>query len=95
MTEHQGIFFADGPAGRRARLRRGPDVWEVITTLEANDGSVRVAAEVLDIPESDIRDALAYYGDHPAEIDEWIRMNDEEALRVKAAWHRQRAIARE
>lgn len=95
MEEHPGIVFVDGPAGRRTALRRGPDVWEVVSTLEANDGSVRAAAEVLAIPEHQVRIALSYYADHREEIDEWIRANQEESASAESAWRRQQALARE
>jgi hypothetical protein len=39
MHEHPLIAFKDGPAGRRARLVGGPDVWEVIGAVH----SVRAA----------------------------------------------------
>ena len=34
MANLPEIGFVDGVAGRRARLRNGPDVWEVIAVLE-------------------------------------------------------------
>jgi predicted transcriptional regulator len=95
MEAHPGIVFRSGPAGRRAGLRRGPDVWEVIATLKVNDGSVSASAAMLTLPESEIRVALAYYGDYADEIDEWIRANEEEAFRAEAAWRRQRALTRD
>ncbi len=96
MDEHPGIVFVDGAAGRRAALAasRGLDVWQVISTLHANDGDVRRTAEVLAIPESEVRLALAYYADNRAEIDEWLRANDEEAERLEAAARRQHEAAR-
>lgn len=94
MEEHPGIVFVDGPAGRRAALRRGPDVWEVVTTLKVNDGSVPEAADVLAIPEHQVRLALDYYADHAEEIDDWIRLNEEESARGEAAWRRRQALAR-
>lgn len=94
MEGHPGITFRDGPAGRRPGLRRGPDVWEVVSTLRVNDGSIATTAEVLNLPEREVRIAIAYFGDHSEEIDEWIRANEEEARQAEAAWRRQRAIAR-
>ncbi len=35
MDEHPGIVFRDGPAGRRASVIGGPDVWEVVTALRS------------------------------------------------------------
>lgn len=95
MDEHPGIVFVAGPAGRRPALRRGPDVWEVITTLRANGDSVRATAEALVLPESQVRIALAYYAEHPDEIDEWIRANEAESAQAEAAWRRQQALARD
>ncbi len=44
MDEHPLIRFADGPAGRRARLTgTGKDVWEIILVVRDNGGD---AAEV-------------------------------------------------
>jgi hypothetical protein len=44
--DHPGIVFRDGPAGRRAGLVGGPDVWEVIGALRSvpESGEARVAA---------------------------------------------------
>lgn len=95
MEEHPGIIFVEGPAGRRPALRRGPDIWEVVTTLSANSGSVRATADVLAVPEAQVRIALGYYADHTDEIDDWIRANEEASARAEAAWRRQQALARE
>ena len=94
MDEHPGIVFVEGPAGRRPAVRRGPDVWEVIATLHDNAGDVAETAKVLDITEGDVRLALAYYADHRAEIDDWIRANDEEGKRIASAIKRQAEASR-
>ncbi|TMG64532.1 MAG: ribbon-helix-helix protein, CopG family [Chloroflexi bacterium] len=96
MDEHPGVVFVDGPAGRRPALasRRGLDIWEVITTLHANDGNTADAAEVLSLPESEVRVALAYYADHRSEIDDWIRANEELFEQAEAAQRRQQDAAR-
>jgi hypothetical protein len=96
MDEHPGIVFVEGPAGRRPALAayRGLDIWEVINTLHANDGSVADSADLLSIPETEVRRALGYYAEHRAEIDEWIRANDEEYDRIVAAGRRQQEAAR-
>src|SRR5271156_7008595 len=50
MDEHPLIRFADGPAGRRARLTgTGKDVWEVIATVRDNDGDAAEAARYLEV----------------------------------------------
>jgi len=49
VDEHPLVRFADGPAGRRARLLgAGGDVWEVIATVRDNDGNIAAAADYLE-----------------------------------------------
>ena len=85
--EHPLIRFADGPAGRRARLQgTGLDVWEAILVVRNNDGNERVAAEYLRIPLGLVQAAVAYYGAYQAEIDEWIKLNARESDAAHAAW---------
>lgn len=78
MDAHPGVLFRDGPAGRRAVLVGGPDVWEVVRAirdaraaeadlsgealLDLVAGNTGVARRLLDV-------AVAYYGDYPAEVD--------------------------
>ena len=53
MDEHPLIRFAEGPAGRRARLMgTGKDVWEVIATVRDNGGDIAEAARYLEVPAS-------------------------------------------
>jgi hypothetical protein len=96
MDEHPGIVFVEGPAGRRPSLARyrGLDVWQVISTLHANEGNIADTADVLNVPESEVRMALAYYADHRGEIDDWIRANDEVFDQGAAAAKRQQQAAR-
>lgn len=35
MEEYPAIVFRDGPAGRRATVAGGPDVWEVVAAVHA------------------------------------------------------------
>jgi hypothetical protein len=77
MHEHPLITFKDGPAGRRARLVGGPDVWEVI-------GAVR------SVRESD--PALAYWGDYPEEVDAFTDRTRAEAAQARAGWERQQEL---
>lgn len=87
MDECPGIFFADGPAGRRARLfGTGADVWEVIATVKDNDGDEKAASDYLDLPVSMVRSAVAYYAAFPDEIDALIERNRAENERAQAAW---------
>jgi uncharacterized protein (DUF433 family) len=85
--EHPLIRFADGPAGRRARLQgTGLDVWEVISVVRDNDGNERATAEYLHIQLGLVQAAVAYYGAYRDEIDEWIELNALESDAAHAAW---------
>ncbi len=85
--EHPLIRFADGPAGRRARLQgSGLDVWEAIAAVRDNDGDERATADYLELPLGLIQAAVAYYGAYPREIDEWIELNARESDAARAAW---------
>lgn len=96
LDAHPGIAFVDGAAGRRPALasRRGLDVWEIVTTLQANNGSVADAAALLDLPEAEVRVALSYYAANRQEIDEWIAANDTLATELEAAWRKEQSALR-
>ncbi|MBW8060075.1 MAG: hypothetical protein FVQ78_07005 [Solirubrobacterales bacterium] len=95
MDEHPGIVFRGGPAGRRAALAGGPDVWEVLATLKSGeakgDRAIAATAELLNLTELQVRTATRYYGAYTEEIDEPIRRNVEEADAAEAAWRREQA----
>lgn len=78
MDEHPGVVFRSGPAGRRAGLVAGPDIWEVVAVHRSFDDVDRTA-DWLDQPASAVRTALDYYNSHPMEIDSWILRNEEAA----------------
>jgi uncharacterized protein (DUF433 family) len=87
MDEHPLIRFAEGPAGRRARLMgTGKDVWEVVATVRDNGGDVAEAARYLEIPLGLVQAAVTYYGAYTDEIDQWIEANAQEAAEAYAAW---------
>ncbi len=87
MDEHPLIRFAEGPAGRRARLMgTGKDVWEVIVTVRDNGGDIAEAARYLEIPLGLVQAAVTYYGAYTDEIDQWIEVNAQEAAEAHAAW---------
>ena len=96
LDTHPGIAFSDGPTGRRAVLasRRGLDIWEVVTTLQANDGSIVDTAAVLSLPESEVRVAVGYYAANRQEIDDRIASNDAAADEHEAAWRKEQSTLR-
>lgn len=95
MEDHPGIVFRDGPAGRRAALAVGPDVWEVISTLQdtglKGEEAIVATAEWGSLAVAQVRAAVRYYAEFRDEIDERISGNREEADRQQVAWERAQA----
>jgi hypothetical protein len=95
MEDHPGIVFRDGPAGRRAALAAGPDVWEVIETLQgtglSGEKAIAATAEWGNLPPLQVRAAVRYYADYRDEVEERILLNRQEAERRRAAWERAQA----
>ncbi|MFN2469447.1 MAG: ribbon-helix-helix protein, CopG family [Gaiellaceae bacterium] len=95
MDRHPGILFRPGPAGRRAALVAGPDVWTVIAVMRdlaaPPDQAVQAAAEYLELPAGHVQSAVRYYAEHRDEINDFIRRNEEEAERARKAWLREQA----
>ncbi len=85
MEDHPGIIFRDGPAGRRAALAAGPDVWEVIETLRgtglSGEQAIAATAEWGALTLAQVRVAVGYYAEFRAELDDWIAFNRSEAER--------------
>lgn len=98
---HPDVTFKDGPAGRRAALLRGPDVWEVIGGVHANraespDASAEEMLDLLEqttsLPRRDLRAALSYYAEFPDEIDARIASNNALAEKLEARWRREQEL---
>lgn len=96
IERHPGVFFRDGPAGRRAVLVGGPDVWEVIAAVrsapEKGDLLIGAVAEGMGIAPERVRIAIRYYAEFPAEIDRWIDANEREAEEIRRALERERQL---
>jgi hypothetical protein len=92
MEDHPGITFRDGPTGRRAALAGGPDVWEIIETLQGTgltgEEAVAATAEWGRLTPVQVRIAVGYYAEFRDEVDERIRLNRQEADRLHAVWER-------
>jgi len=96
--EHPGIVFKPGPAGRRAALAGGPDVWEVVAALRHTSGSeserVALLSEQFGIHERQVVVALNYAAARRDEIEARVQANDR-ALEVaeNVAAERERLLA--
>ncbi len=88
--EFPGIVFRAGPAGRRAGLVGGPDVWEIVRDLRASREAtatadpILVVAEASDLSEGQVRLAAAYHATYPDETDARIAAEEELVTRLLA-----------
>jgi hypothetical protein len=68
-----GVVFREGPAGRRAGLVGGPDVWEVVRDVRATPGrgaaKIRRVAADAGLSASQVGLAVDYYAAFPDEVD--------------------------
>ena len=99
--EHPLVVFRDGPAGRRARLVGGPDVWEVVRAVRSAraaepdldaDEVVTLVSETSGVPEHLVRAAVDYWADHPDDVEAWIARADTESLAAEERWRRQQRL---
>ncbi len=97
-------MFRPGPTGRRAAVVSGPDVWEVIATLQTvraaepdlkGDSLVTAVAEAMGQTERRVRVATRYYAAYPDEIDDRIALNTERADEAEAAWLTEQRLLRQ
>lgn len=75
------LEFRDGVSGRRAGLRNGPDVWEVVLTARDYGGDLDALAEHFGglLPKADLGQALEYAERFPGAVERRI----EENLRIE------------
>ena len=96
LRRHPLVIFRDGPAGRRAALTGGPDIWEIIGGLLHGDVAVadrvdRAVAE-FGLRRQLVEAALAYYAEFTEEIDRWIAANNNAAVELEGRWRRQQNL---
>lgn len=94
-----GIVYRDGPAGRRACLVGGPDIWEIVRDLGKAPGRgmrriEHLAAET-GIPASRLQLAAEFYAAFPDEIDRLIETDVQAAQRARRSIdERERLLSR-
>ena len=97
MDEHPGVFFRQGPTGRRATLVAGPDVWEVIRAVQSGRAEepelgetelLDMVADNTGVPLRLIRVAIDYWAAHPTEIDALIADAQRFETEKYRAWER-------
>lgn len=82
-----GVVYRPGPAGRRAGLVGGPDVWEIVRAVRQASGEgeerIREVVEERGISAPQVRLAVDFYLAFPAEIDDRIAADDRAAVQVR------------
>jgi hypothetical protein len=84
---HPGIVFRPGPAGRRAALAGGPDVWELCWAARQVGGGRQVAerlAEDLSLTPDRVAVALRYAAEFPEEIEARIKLHERETAHYES-----------
>jgi hypothetical protein len=91
-----GVVYRNGPAGRRAGLARGPDVWEVIRAVRSAPGRgerrLRVVAENSGVALDEVRLAVEFYAAFPDEIDARIAADEQTQLELREAIDRRERL---
>jgi hypothetical protein len=96
MRRHPLVVFRAGPAGRRAGLVGGPDVWEVVAGVVGGDVAaakrVQRAVDLFALRPEQVEAALGYYAEFTEEIDAQITANRAAADEAEELWRRQRDL---
>ncbi len=85
--EHPLITFRDGPAGRRAGLVGGPDVWEVamwVEDLASEPNPVAALVQDTVLTQGQIEGALRYRAAYPDEIAARVELHRRETAAADA-----------
>ena len=99
--EHPLVVFRDGPAGRRARLVGGPDVWEIVRAVRSvrnaepdlhADDVIALVEETTGVAAHLVRAAVDYWADHPADVEAWITRADVEGRAAEERWRREQRL---
>jgi hypothetical protein len=93
---HPMVIFRSGAGGRRPVVVGGPEVADVVGAIVGGDVAVGErrarAAVMLNVSESLVDAALAYYADFTEEIDGLLAERARRADEAEATWRRQRVL---
>ena len=97
-SAHPGIVYRTGPAGRRAAVAGGPDVWEVVVAMrhtgERGEARVGATAEQLGVPDHLVHTAVSFAASYHDEVEAMINRNEAAANRAEqVARERERFLA--
>ncbi len=101
MNEHPGIVFRAGPAGRRAALAGGPDVWEVIRAVRSahetepdldRDRVLSLVSDNTGVARRLLSIAVRYWAAYPDEVDAEISAANAAEEAAEQSWQRERDL---
>jgi hypothetical protein len=82
-----GVVYRSGPAGRRAALADGPDVWEIVRAVRSTPGKggqrLRRVADEAGLRLDQLRLAVDFYAAYPEEVDARIAADEDAARRAR------------
>lgn len=82
-----GVVFRSGPAGRRAALASGPDVWEIVRAIRRTPGKgerlLQKVAEDTGLVLDQVRLAVNFYSAYPDDIDARIAADETAANQIR------------
>jgi hypothetical protein len=88
-NDFPGIVYRAGPAGRRAGIVGGPDVWEIVRDIRGAPGvgqeRLELVVEETGVPMVQLLLAVNFYTAHPDEIDRRIELDERTAEEVRRA----------
>jgi hypothetical protein len=82
-----GVIYRSGPAGRRAALSSGADVWEIVRAVRRTPGKgerrLQRVAEETGLGLDQVRLAVNFYSAYPEEIDARIAADETAANQIR------------
>ena len=91
-----GVVYRNGPAGRRAALAAGPDVWEIVRAVRRTTGKgeplLRRVAEETGLGLDQVRLAVNFYSAYPDEIDARIAADETAANQIRVMVNRREQL---
>lgn len=94
IEDHPLIHFRTGGSGLRrpALLGTRLDVGQVMSSLRAGEMYVAATADYLGLSEAQVRAAVAYYAEYPAEVDDHLAEEEAFAARERERWERTQRV---
>ncbi|MBO0693154.1 MAG: hypothetical protein J2P58_09685 [Acidimicrobiaceae bacterium] len=94
-----GVVYRSGPAGRRAALASGPDVWEIVRAVRRTPGKgeprLRRVAEEAGLGLDQVRLAVNFYSAYPEETDARIAADETAADQIRVMVDRREQLLSE